>query len=174
LPSSIGSCADKLMLRTRPLSVQLMPPHEHGDASEAFQSSSRGGMAVKALLNSINAKPSGVKPTAIPTTHVSKLTRTKCHLGVRASKPMFAIEPRYSLNVYLSRNGSVRSRFIHIYPQKCAAMVPPKIQSPARPTQPPACHPSAPAFTDSLQRSRNMFGIRSKNTSTLLVMYTEP
>lgn len=62
--------------------VQVMPPHKHGDASEASHFSSRGDMTVKAFLNSIKAKPSGVRATTMPTTQVSKVTRAKFHLGI--------------------------------------------------------------------------------------------
>jgi hypothetical protein len=169
LPSSIGSCADKLMLRTRPLSGQLMPPHEQGDASEAFQSSRRGEMVVKALLNSINAKPSGAKPTAMPTTHASKVTRTKFHLGSCVSESMLAIEPRTSPIVYLSRNGSVQSWCIYIYHQKCSAnvLLDPHVLL-------PASHQLPHSQTAYVQRSRKMSSICSKNSSALLVIYTEP
>jgi hypothetical protein len=78
-----------------------MPPHEQGAASEAFQSSSRGEMAVKALLNSINAKPSGVRATAMPTTHASKVTRAKFHLGIGVSESMFCIGLSTDLYTYL-------------------------------------------------------------------------
>jgi hypothetical protein len=171
LPSSVGSCADKLMLRTRPLSVQLMPPHEHGDASEAFQSSSRGEMVVKALLNSIRAKPSGVKATAIPTNHVRKVTRAKFHLRTGVSESMLAIEPRTSALVYLSRNGSVQSWFIHIYHQECSAMLYPK----SRWIHKTFCLPPLSSRNHrQSQRTRNMSNECGMNSSALLVINTQP
>jgi hypothetical protein len=171
LPSSIGSCADKLMLRTRPLSVQLMPPHEHSDASEAFQSSSRGEMAVKALLNSIKAKPSGVRATAMPTTHVSKVTRAKFHLGIGVSESMLAIEPRTSPIVYLWRNGSVQSWFVQTYRPKSSAMLYPK----SRYIHTTFCSPPLRSrIHRQSQRTRNMSNVCAKNSSALLVIITEP
>ncbi|KAG0562575.1 hypothetical protein KC19_9G156900 [Ceratodon purpureus] len=82
LPSSMGDCEDKMMLHTRLSFVQLIPPHEHGDASNGLQFPSKGDFTVKPFLNSIKAKPSEVKDIVMLTHVVRRLVMTKSHLKI--------------------------------------------------------------------------------------------